>query len=98
MFHALAGTKRATNGWLFYRDLRTVELLAARRKEFGNVVDGVVFGAGISAIAGLGPRRSALLTRNYTLVLIFIAVMPLTVILVLVRRCGAGARCAQLFQ
>src|SRR5712672_297247 len=53
MFHALAGTKRAAACHLLHRNLRPVELLASRGKEVGNVVNGIVLGTSISAVARL---------------------------------------------
>src|SRR5262249_4266865 len=83
MFHALARTKRSSAGTLLHRDFRPRELLSARSKELGDIVDRVVLWPGIAAaITRLGPGRSALLIGRHALVFIFIAVMPLTVIMV----------------
>src|SRR5215467_13561956 len=60
VFHALAGTKRVPARGLLYRQLRPVELFAARSEELGDVVDGVVFRSGISTAFGLGAGARAL--------------------------------------
>src|SRR6478609_9518042 len=74
VFHALSGTKRATARRLLHGNLRPVELLAPRGKKFRDVVDGIVLGAGIAAIARLGPgRRLPPGMRRRALVFIFIA-------------------------
>src|SRR6267154_909923 len=57
VFHALSRSKRTASSRLLHRDLRPVELLASRGKEVGNVVNGIVLGTSISAIARPGMRR-----------------------------------------
>src|ERR1700731_1820376 len=97
MFHALSGTKRTATGWLFHWDLRPVEFLAPRGKEVGNVVNGIVLGTSISAVARLGAGLLAHI-RRCALIFIFIAVMALAEIRVLTRCCRPGPRRSQLFQ
>src|SRR5438309_10828449 len=50
VFHALSGTKRAAARRLLHRNLRPIKLLAARSKEVGNVVNGIVLGTSITAV------------------------------------------------
>src|SRR4249920_4091353 len=87
VFHALAGTERAAARGLLHWNLRTVELLAPRGKKFGNVVDGIVLGAGIAAVRPRpaqrrrGPGAPGFgSVRRHALVFIFIAEMALAVV------------------
>src|SRR6476469_6009695 len=106
VFHALAGSKRATARRLLYRNLRPVELLAPRSKKVRNVVNGIVLGTSISAVRPRpaqrrrGPGAPGFgSVRGRALVFIFIAEMALAVVGALIRSgLSRPRRRTQLFQ
>src|SRR6266704_1165047 len=83
VFHPLSGPESMAACGLLHRYLGAVELLTTRSKKVGNIVDRIVFGAGIPAGFRLGwgsSARRSIRGGHRALIFIFIAVVPVSVI------------------
>src|SRR5262249_3343218 len=76
---ALSRTKGVDPSGLLHRELRPVELLAARGKELGDVLDGVVSRPGVAAAAWRARALPVTLVHR-ALVFVLVVVMPLGVV------------------
>src|SRR5438067_6307319 len=72
MADPLPGPEAGLAGGRFHRYLRTREFLATRGKKLGNIVDGVVFRAGVARAAA---GAALLAARHRALIFVFIAVV-----------------------